>query len=99
VNSGIGIAAPPTVAVNFGQVNGVPHLFLANFTGLVPGKIAIPTAVSGSKVTIPPAWEILSPILPFLGQTQILHGTLHGAAMQLSCPPSNGARSLGSVGK
>ena len=86
VNSGIGIEAPPTVAVNFGQVNGVPHLFLANFTGLVPGKIAIPTAVSGSKVTIPTGMGNSLAYLPFLGQTQILHGTLHGAAMQFELP-------------
>ena len=34
----IEIEAPPTVAANFGRVNGAPHAFLANFGGLVPGK-------------------------------------------------------------
>src|SRR5260221_2916331 len=87
VNSGIGIKAPPTVAVNFGQVNGAPHLFLANFTGLVPGKIATPTSVSGRKVTIPTGKGNSMANVPFSGQTQILHGTLHGAAMQFELPP------------
>jgi len=87
VNSDIGIEAPPTVAVNFGQVNGVPHLFIANFTGLVPGKIATPTAVSGSKVNIPSRMGNSLAYLPFLGQTRILHGTIYGDTMQFELPP------------
>ena len=87
VKSDIEIEAPPTVAVNFGQVNGAPHLFIANFTGLVPGKIATPTAVSGSKVNIPAGMGNSLAYLPFLGQTQILHGTLHGDTMQFELPP------------
>jgi len=87
MKSDIEIEAPPTVAVNFGQVNGSPHLFIANFTGLVPGKIATPTAVSGSKVNIPAGMGNSLAYLPFLGQTQILHGTLHGDTMQFELPP------------
>jgi hypothetical protein len=87
VKSDVGIEAPLTVAANFAQVNGVPHLFFANFTGLVPGKIAIPTAVSGSKVNIPASMGNSLAYLPFLGQTQILHGTKHGDAMQFELPP------------
>ncbi len=87
VKSEIEIEGPPTLAVNFGRVNGVPYLFLANFTGLVPGKIATPTAVSGSKVNIPANMGNSLAYLPFLGQTQILHGTKHGDAMQFELPP------------
>jgi hypothetical protein len=87
VKSDIGIEAPATVAVNFGQVNGAPHLFLANFTGLVPGKIATPSAVSGSKVNIPAGMGNSLAYLPFLGQTQILHGAVHGDTMQFELPP------------
>jgi hypothetical protein len=87
VKSDIEIEAPPTVAANIAQVNGMPHLFLANFTGLVPGKIAIPTPISGSKVTIPAGLGNSLAYLPFLGQTQILHGTLHGDTMQFELPP------------
>jgi len=87
VKSDIGIEAPPTVAVNFGRVNGAPHLFIANFTGLVPGKIATPTAVSGSKVNIPSSMGNSLAYLPFLGQTQILHGTKQGDTVQFELPP------------
>ena len=87
VKSDIRIEAPPTVAVNFAQVNGTPHLFLANFSGLVPGKIATPSAVSGSKVSIPAGMGNSLAYLPFLGQTQILHGTKHGDTMQFELPP------------
>jgi hypothetical protein len=87
VKSDIRIEAPPTVAVNFGQVNGAPHLFLANFTGLVPGKIATPTAVTGSKVNVSVSMGNALAYLPFLGQTQILHGTKHGDTMEFDLPP------------
>jgi hypothetical protein len=85
--SELDIEAPSTVAVNFGQVNGTPHLFLANFTGLVPGKIATPTAVSGTKINIPGAMGNSLAYLPFLGQTQILHGIKHGDTIQFELPP------------
>jgi len=87
VKSDIRIEAPPTVAVNFAQVNGTPHLFFANFSGLVPGKITTPSAVSGSKVSIPAGMGNSLAYLPFLGQTQILHGTKHGDTMQFELPP------------
>jgi hypothetical protein len=87
VKSEIAIEAPPTVAVNFGQVNGAPHLFLVNFTGLVPGKIATPTDVSGVKVNIPGSVGNSLAYLPFLGEVQILHGTKHGDIMQFELPP------------
>ena len=87
VKSEIEIEAPPTLAVNFGRVNGAPHLFFANFTGLVPGKIAIPTGVSGAKVNIPASMGNSLAYLPFLGQTQILPGTKHGDTVQFELPP------------
>jgi hypothetical protein len=87
VNSEIEMEGPATVAVNFGRVNGVPHLFFANFTGLVPGKIVIPAAASGVKVRIPVSMGNSLAFLSFPGQTQILHGTRHGDTMQFELPP------------
>ncbi|HXH68486.1 MAG TPA: hypothetical protein VNI81_14880 [Candidatus Limnocylindrales bacterium] len=87
VNSEIEMEAPSTVAVNFGRVNGVPHLFFANFTGLVPGKIVIPAAASGLKVRIPAAMGNSLAFLSFPGQTQILQGTKHGVTIQFELPP------------
>jgi endo-alpha-1,4-polygalactosaminidase (GH114 family) len=87
VNSEIEMEAPSTVAVNFGRVNGVPHLFFANFTGLVPGKIAIPAAAAGVKIRIPASMGNSLGFLSFPGQTEILHGTKHGDTMQFELPP------------
>jgi endo-alpha-1,4-polygalactosaminidase (GH114 family) len=90
--SEVDLEAPPTVAANFGLVDGTPHVFIANFSGLVPGKVAIPTSVSGARVSVPAAAGNSLAYLPFLGQTQILHGTkhgdtIHGDTMQFDLPP------------
>jgi hypothetical protein len=86
VKSEMELDAPSTVAANFGLVDGSAHLFLANFAGLVPGKIATPTPVAGASVRIPAALGNSLAYLPFLGQTQILHGTKHGDSMQFELP-------------
>jgi len=78
--------APSTVAANFGLVDGSAHLFLANFGGLVPGKVATPTPVAGARVRIPATLGNSLAYLPFLGQTQILHGTKHGDTIQFELP-------------
>jgi endo-alpha-1,4-polygalactosaminidase (GH114 family) len=78
--------APSTVAANFGLVDGSAHLFLANFGGLVPGKVATPTPVAGARIRIPAALGNSLAYLPFLGQTQILQGTKHGDKMQFELP-------------
>jgi hypothetical protein len=86
-NSEIQLEAPPMVAANFSQVQGRPHLFLANFTGLVPGKNAIPSAVGGVKITIPQAMGKTLVYLPFLGETRTLRGTVQNGRMQFTLPP------------
>jgi len=90
--SEVNLEAPPTVAANFGLIDGAPHLFIANFSGLVPGKVAVPTVVSGAKISIPAAAGNSLAYLPFLGQAQILHGTkhsdtIHGDTVQFDLPP------------
>jgi hypothetical protein len=84
--SGMDLEAPPTVAANVGLVNGTPHLFIANFGGLVPGKIANPTPVTAAKVSIPASMGNSLAYLPFLGETQILHGKQRGDTMQFALP-------------
>jgi endo-alpha-1,4-polygalactosaminidase (GH114 family) len=87
VNSEIEMDAPSTLAVNFGRVNGAPHLFFANFTGLVPGKIVTPSATSGVKVRIPASMGNSLAFLSFPGQTHILQGSKHGDTIQFELPP------------
>jgi hypothetical protein len=86
VKSDIELDAPSTIAANFGVVDGSAHLFLANFAGLVPGKVATPTPVAGARVRIPAALGNSLAYLPFLGQTQILKGTIQGDMMQFELP-------------
>jgi hypothetical protein len=83
----IEVDAPATIAANISQVDGSPHIFLANFTGLVPGKIAIQTPVSGIRIRVPASDGDTLAYLPFLGQTQTLHGTPHGGQVEFTLPP------------
>jgi hypothetical protein len=78
--------APPTVAANFALVAGTPHVFLANFTGLVPSKVAVPVAVSGIRVTIPAARGEVRTFLPFLGAPQVLKGEKKGDTVEFALP-------------
>jgi hypothetical protein len=87
VTSEIQLDAPPTVAASFAQVNGASHLFLANFTGLIPGKFAIPGAVSGVKITVRGTTGNALAYLPFLGEIQTLQGTRRNDRMQFTLPP------------
>jgi endo-alpha-1,4-polygalactosaminidase (GH114 family) len=86
VKSDIELEAPPTVAANFGMVNGTPHIFLANFTGLVPSKVAVPTAVDGIRVTIPAGREAVLTFVPFLGDAQVVRGQKKGDKIEFVLP-------------
>jgi hypothetical protein len=81
------LEAPATVAANFGQVNGTPHMFLANFGGLVPGKVVVPAPVNGIRVKVPAANGTVLSFLPFLGEVQRLHGEKKGDKVEFALPP------------
>jgi hypothetical protein len=85
-NGQIQLDAPPTVAANFAMVDGALHIFLANFAGLVPGKVAIPTLVPGVKVSMPAAVGNSLAYLPFLGEIQTLQGTKQNDRMEFTLP-------------
>jgi hypothetical protein len=87
VKAEIELDAPPRVAANFGRVRGTPHIFLANFTGLVPGKVASPTPERDVRVRIPASMGNSLAYLPFLGETQTLRGTNRGDKMEFILPP------------
>ena len=86
-NEGIKLDAPPTVAANFANVNGAPHMYLANFGGLVPGKIAVPAPVNSIQVKVPAAMGDSLSYLPFLGETQIVPGVKRGEQIEFTLPP------------
>ena len=80
-NEGIQIDAPPTVAANFASVSGAPHVYLANFGGLVPGKIAVPTPVNRIMVKVPLSY------IPFFGEMRIVRGVKRGELIEFTLPP------------
>jgi endo-alpha-1,4-polygalactosaminidase (GH114 family) len=85
-NSDIEVETPSTVAANFGMVNGAPHIFLANFTGLVPSKVAVPTTVNGIRVTIPADRGATLTFVPFLGEAQTVRGEKKGDKVEFVLP-------------
>ena len=83
----IHVEAPPTVATNFGRVNGQPHIFFANFGGLEPNKIAVPTPATGVRVTVPAQMGTNLTFLPFLGEAQAVRGEVRGDTVEFLLPP------------
>ena len=85
--SEIEVEAPATMAVNFGRVDGTPHVFLANFGGLVPGKVGVPSREGGIRIRVPAKMGDALAYLPFLGETQILRsGVKQGDRMEFTLP-------------
>jgi hypothetical protein len=84
--SGIQLDAAPTVAANFAMVGGTLHVYLVNFGGLVPDKVAVPTPVDGIQVKVPAAMGDSLSFLPFLGEAQIVHGVKRGESVEFKLP-------------
>ncbi|MBZ5656977.1 MAG: hypothetical protein LAO56_17060 [Acidobacteriia bacterium] len=49
------LEAPPFVATQIASVDGKPHIFFANFSGLVPGKNSVQKPATDLRVRIPGA--------------------------------------------
>jgi hypothetical protein len=82
----IRVEAPCNVAANVSSVDGSPHVFLANFTGLVPNKVAVPTTVNGIKVSMAASRGTVLTFLPFLGERQVIHGQVKGEKVEFALP-------------
>ena len=83
----IELVAPPTVAANYGMVGGTPHIFIANFTGLVPSKVAVAAAVHNIRVRVPEAQGKVLTFLPFLGEARMVRGEKQGDKVEFLLPP------------
>jgi len=68
------ISAPPTVATSIALVEGTPHVFLANFTGLRGGVNPVQTPLDDVRVTVSDTSKQKAFFLPFLGSVQQLDG-------------------------
>jgi hypothetical protein len=81
------VEAPSTMAANIASVDGTPHVFLANFTGLVPGRVGVPTTETNVRVSIPSNRKSSLRFLPFLGETQTIRGKVSGERLVFVLPP------------
>lgn len=86
-NEDIKLNAPTTVAANFALVNGTPHIYLANFGGLVPGKVVVPVPANNIKVNVPATMGDSLSFLPFLGEVQVVQGVKRGNKLEFTLPP------------
>jgi hypothetical protein len=87
VNQELTVDTPATVVTNIASVNGHPHIFIANFTGLVPHKVAIPSTVKGIKISTTIGNAGTLRVLPFLGTPQSVTGRRTGDRMVFELPP------------
>jgi len=85
--SEVELSAPATVAANFGIVDGTAHIFIANFGGLVPNKVAVQEPARGIVVKMPSAMGDTLTFLPFLGETQVVKGEKKGGEIEFVLPP------------
>jgi len=91
-NHAIEVLASPFVATSVAQVNGVPHVFLANFAGLVGGKNPVQTPQTDVKISLPTVANGSGFFLPFLGDVQKVDGIQANGRITFSLPPvSKGA--------
>ncbi len=86
-DNGIQLDAPPAVAANFAMSSGTLHVYLANFGGLVPGKVAVPTPVNGIHLRLPSAMGNSLTYLPFLGKPHFVDGVKRGDLLEFTLPP------------
>lgn len=75
------------IATSIANVDGKPHVFLANFAGLQGGINPIQTPQTDVQVTITGPHEGRGFFLPFLGEVQQLSGAADDAGVTYRLPP------------
>jgi hypothetical protein len=80
----IEITASPQVATSIAMVEGKPHIFLANFSGLRGGANAVPTPQRGITLRLRRGATVR--YLPFLGVVQEIRGTRDGDGFVFRLP-------------
>ena len=80
------VEASPLIAANIAAVDGKAHIFLANFAGLVPHKVAVPSPQAGVRISVPAKRNCTLRFLPFLGQPQTLSGRRAGDRLVFDLP-------------
>jgi hypothetical protein len=80
------VEAAPTVASNIALVDGKPHVFLANFTGMVPHHNVKPSPNVVTRISVPASRKCTANVLPFMGEAQELKGTVSGGRRVFEVP-------------
>jgi hypothetical protein len=89
LNSGpsLHVTGSAMIATSIANVDGKPHVFLANFAGLQGGINPIQTPETDVQVTITGSHEGRGFFLPFLGEVQQLSGAANDAGVTYKLPP------------
>jgi hypothetical protein len=80
------VEAPQLVATQIASVEGQPHIFFANFSGLVPHQNAKQAPVVDVKVRVPAGAGKRLVVLPFLGEAQDIEGQQNGNTILFTIP-------------
>lgn len=84
VRENFSVVASPSVATHIALVDGEPHIFFANFKGLVSNENATQIPELGARIVCD--FRARAFFLPFLGAVTELHGTMQGGKMVYVLP-------------
>ncbi len=80
------IEASPTVFAQAALVDGTPHVFIANFDGLIPNRKLTQTPQTGVRVTFLADRRRKIRVLPFLGEIQEIPAKWSGGRIACTLP-------------
>ena len=83
----IHVTAATSIATSMANVDGRPHIYLANFRGLRGGENPVQTPQNGVRIAIEGTSKGHGFFLPFLGQVSPLDGVVDGGEVTFSLPP------------
>ena len=86
-SSDVTVEASSSVATHIASVDGLPHVFFANFTGLVGGRNPVPSPETNARIVI--SGSANAYFLPFLGQIKELQGKPDQEKTTFLLPPIN----------
>ena len=85
-NSTIRVQTSPMVATSISRVEGAPHVFFANFAGLVGGKNPVQTPQKGVQVQVTGVNHARGFFLPFLGEVANVDGVASSGGVVFNLP-------------
>ena len=86
-NSALKIETSPFVIAHQARVDGKLHVFLINFSGIVPHQQVKPTSETSARLVVETGPRATLSFLPFLGTEQTLSGERSGDRMVFHLPP------------